>query len=249
MTSRPINRLILGLLFLLSFGTSGIAITLFPFLKINSCLITVDCDSFRAEHAAKLAEALHNNYFFKFSNKDIYDLIAASQPIEHVVVKYRLFKPLQIDITATKPVVMVSNQKQLISLSTLGTPLQYWPEHGHLPCYGVPSDFDIETLLHPSSLLEEFYRLIVDIEAGNFPQLTRFSNFVSGDENSITLLDLETGDQLKLPREHIRNRTEHLHNIDVWLSSHIATDDPMEFDARFPRVVILRSLLKGVHHG
>ncbi len=250
MTSHLINRLIFGLLFFLSIGTSGIAITRLPFMRSNSYLITVDCDSFRTESAEKLVESIHNKYFFKISNKEIHDKVIASQPIENVIVKHHLFKPLHIDIKATKPVVMVSNQEELISLSTSGMPFLHWPEHGDLPCYGVPADFDHNTLLHPDNLLQDFYRLIVEIQTGSFLQLTRFSAFLAGDENSMVLFDHKTQDHLKLPREHLRNRTEHLRQVDAWLSSSPAsTKAPLEFDARFSGIIILRSLPKGVYHG
>lgn len=249
MMSRLTARVIFGFLFLLSFGALGIAITSIPILKTTSFVITVDCDSLRTESIEELMESLHDNYVFLLATQEIQKGINTFHPAEHVTVTRNPFGPVRIDITSTKPVLMVSNRSLSICLSTNGIPFPYRPEHGNLPRFHVPADIDQETLLQPDGFIQEFYRLILEIQTGALSEIGRFSHLLAGDAFSLLLLDSSTGNRLRIPSECLRNRTIPLYDIDNWLSSRSFAVVPLEIDARFPGIVVLRTFKEDVHHG
>jgi cell division septal protein FtsQ len=249
MISRLAARVIFGSLFLLSIGALRIAITSFPILKTPSFVITVDCDSFRTESMETRLESWHDDYPFFLTTRKIRDDIRAFYPVERIIVNRHLFSTVRIDITSTKPVLMVSNLEKSICLSTAGIPFPYLPEHGILPCYYVPSHVDRDELLEPAGFIQEFYRLILQIQTRSLAEIGRFSHLVTGDSFSLVLRDSTTGNRLRLPSEHLRKRTISLQTVDDWLSSRPSGTVPIEIDARFPGIVVLRAIKGAVHHG
>ncbi|MBN1295709.1 hypothetical protein JXA80_02945 [bacterium] len=223
-------------------GALGFAGSTVPWFRIYRFDVSADDDSLRSLPLADLLDSYRGQWFFRISRDQLRHDISAFKQVERVTIRRLGFTGFELNLAMRRPILMVTNGKEKICLGPGGVPFLYWPEHGDLPIFEVPSHISIDDLLTPDAGLADFYDIVRNLVCQSNRNLYRFSALAACDEYELHLMDRQTTTLLRLPRTGFRDPGSCLAYVHQWITAH-PDHSRIELDLRFPGTILIRPWL------
>ncbi|MBN1878967.1 hypothetical protein JW823_02560 [bacterium] len=250
MTTRHGPGIVLGCLILMTLGAMGIALSGLPLWHVNSFQISIDDDSLRTEPLVEEMESLYGSWVPLTSPALIITKLSDLQQIERTTVRKAFTGSIYLDIITRKPVLKMSlSAEDPVCISPDGTPFPYRPEHGELPFYTVPEDWTRDRLLSPDTHIRATYALLLQLVSYPAKSLNKFNHLASDQAFDVILTRPDDQSSLRLSKNLTRTSESALKQIDSWIAVHSPDHDPCEYDARFPNMIIFRTLREVADNG
>ncbi len=233
---------------LISLSALGIAIVSLSPFRIRSVEITTDCDSLRTEFLTVLLESIYAIDSLNLRVSKIQDVLSDLPQADEILVKKSWFGHIHIDMVAKKPVLKISNQNGAVCINSEGMPFYWLPEHDPLPKFTVPADISIDQLINPDDHIAEFYDFALFLYQTPLQSLRTFSHLTAINSNQLIITEPFSHNRLLISRRYSEMSSVAYSKLDKWLSHNSLSDKPLEFDLRFPGMLVMRSAKKDQEH-